>query len=145
GKEDLIESAFDLREYQPDDVLEIGPLHVRFQVVPHFTQTHAVEFSAGGGRFTYGADHGPSEELIAFAHGTDVRVLEATLPEPEPEGPRGHITPGEAGEHGRRAEARRLVITHVSDMLDPAWVRAEAERGFGGPVDVAHEGATYSI
>jgi ribonuclease BN (tRNA processing enzyme) len=145
GNEDLIEGAFDLREYQPDDVLDIGPLRVRFQVVPHFTQTHAVELSSGAGRFTYGADHAPSDELIAFAHGTDLLLIEATLPEPEPEGPRGHMTPGEAGEHGRRAEAHRLVITHLSDELDATWARAEAERGFGGAVDLAHEGATYSV
>jgi ribonuclease BN (tRNA processing enzyme) len=145
GSEDLIEGAFDLHEYRPADVLEIGPLRVRFQEVPHFTDTHAIEFAAGAGRFTYGADHAPSDELIGFARGTDLLLVEATLPEPEREGPRGHMTPGEAGEHGRRAEARRLVITHLSDELDAEWARGEAERGFGGPVEVAHEGAAYSV
>jgi ribonuclease BN (tRNA processing enzyme) len=145
GKEDLIEGAFELREYRPADVLDIGPLRVRFQEVPHFTATQAVEFAAGGGRFTYGADHAPSDELVEFARGTDLLLVEATLPEPEPEGPRGHMTPLEAGEHGRRAAARRLVITHISDELDAGWARAEAERGFGGPVDIAHQGAVYAV
>jgi ribonuclease BN (tRNA processing enzyme) len=72
-------------------------------------------------------------------------MVEATLPRPERQGPRGHLTPQEAGEHGRRAGARRLVITHFSDELDPEWARQEAERGFGGPVEVAREGAVYEV
>ena len=76
---------------------------------------------------------------------TDLMLVEATLPRPEREGPRGHLTPAEAGEHGRRAGARRLVITHISDELDLEWARKEAEREFGAPVDVAAEGAVYDV
>jgi ribonuclease BN (tRNA processing enzyme) len=116
--------------------------------VPHFIATNAVEIrpaTDGGGRFTFGADSRPSEALCRFAQGTDLLLIEATLPRPERAGPRGHLTPAEAGEHGRRAGARRLVITHLSDELDAAWAQAEAEREFGGPVDVAREGAVYEL
>jgi hypothetical protein len=37
------------------------------------------------------------------------------------------------------------VITHFSDELDPDWAKAEAERGFGGTVEVAREGAVYEV
>ncbi len=33
---------------------------------------------------------------------------------------RGHLTPREAGEHGKAAARKRLVITHISDELDDA-------------------------
>jgi ribonuclease BN (tRNA processing enzyme) len=148
GGEELIERAFALREYDPAERLHIGPLAVRFQPVPHFTATNAVEVTSardGGRRLTYGADSGPSEALCAFALDTDLLLIEATLPEPEADGPRGHLTPAEAGEHGRRARARRLVITHLSDELDAVEAEAEAERGFGGPVEVAREGAVYEL
>jgi ribonuclease BN (tRNA processing enzyme) len=72
-------------------------------------------------------------------------LIEATLPRPERTGDRGHLTPCEAGEHGRRADAGRLVITHISDELDQAWARAEAERTYGGPVAVAAEGEVYTL
>jgi ribonuclease BN (tRNA processing enzyme) len=55
------------------------------------------------------------------------------------------MTAGEAGEHGRRAGARRLVLTHISDELDLDHARQEAERAFGGAVEVAREGATYAV
>jgi len=148
GDEDLIENAFALREYDTAEVLQAGPLSVRFQPVPHFVPTNAVEITlaaAGAKRFTFGADSAPCEELCGFARETDLLVIEATLPRPERAGPRGHLTPSEAGEHGRRAGARRLVITHLSDELDAAWAEEEAERAFGGPVEIAREGAVYEL
>jgi ribonuclease BN (tRNA processing enzyme) len=72
-------------------------------------------------------------------------MIEATLPRPERDGMRGHLTPGEAGDHGARAGVRRLVLTHMSDELDPEWARREAEQAFGGPVDLAREGAVYEL
>ena len=99
----------------------------------------------GAGRFTFGADSAPSDDLCEFARDTDLLLIEATLSEPEPSGPRGHMTAAEAGEHGRRAGARRLVLTHVSDELDSDRVRAEAERAFGGPVELARAGETYRL
>jgi ribonuclease BN (tRNA processing enzyme) len=145
--EEHIERAFELREYSPSDVLEVGMMRVRFHRVPHYLPTCAVDVAStnGGGRFTYGADSAPNEELVRFADGTDLLMIEATLPRPEREGPRGHLTPSEAGEHGSRAGARRLVLTHISDELDEDWARAEAERAFGGPVDVAREGAVFTV
>ena len=107
--------------------------------------THAVELREGDSRFTFSADSSPSDDLCDFARDTSLLLIEATLPRPEREGPRGHLTPGEAGEHGRRAGARRLVLTHFSDELDAEWARGEAQRSYGGPVDVAHEGAVYEL
>jgi ribonuclease BN (tRNA processing enzyme) len=145
--EDHVERAFDLHEYAPEDVIEVGAMRVRFHRVPHYLPTCAVDVASGngGGRFTYGADSAPNEELVRFADGTDLLMIEATLPRPEREGPRGHLTPAEAGEHGSRARVRRLVLTHISDELDEEWARAEAEKAFGGPVDVAHEGAVFTV
>jgi len=147
GNEDLIENAFELREYGPADRLEVGGLRVRFLEVPHYIHTNAVEITpaGGGGRLTYSADCSPTDALVEFATGTDLLLIEATLPRPEREGPRGHLTPGEAGDHARRAGARQVVLTHISDELDADWARSEAERAFGGPVDVAREGAQYTV
>ena len=147
GNEDLVEKAFDLVEYAPEDALEIGSLRLRFCEVPHFVPTCAVELSStnGGGRFVYGADSAPTERLVEFAAGADLLMVEATLPRPEREGPRGHLTPHEAGEHAARARVGRVVLTHLSDELGDAWARDEAERGFGRGVEVAYEGAVYEV
>ena len=132
-------------EYDGPDELTLGPINVRFCEVPHYTRTFAVELRAAGGRLTYSADCSPNDQLVEFAGGTDLLLIEATLPRPERTGVRGHLTPGEAGDHGRRAGARRVVLTHFSDELDAEWVGAEATATFGRPVELAHEGAVYEV
>ena len=147
GNEDLIENAFQIEEYGATARPAIGPLRFSFQPVPHFTETFAicVQSSNGGGKLAFGADSRPTADLIEFAHEADLLLIEATLPRPERSGQRGHLTPREAGEHGKAAGARRLVLTHISDELDVLWARAEAEDAFGAPVEMAREGAVYTL
>jgi len=42
-------------------------------------------------------------------------------------------------------EATGTRPAHFSDQLDSAWVGTEGERGFGGPVELAVEGAAYEL
>jgi ribonuclease BN (tRNA processing enzyme) len=80
---------------------------------------------------------------VEFAKGTDLLIVEATLPRPERTGIRGHLTPEEAGEHAKRAGVKRVLLTHVSDELDQLKVRRRAKQAFEGPIEVATEGAVY--
>jgi ribonuclease BN (tRNA processing enzyme) len=147
GDEGLIEAAFELEEYDTDSRLEVGPLRLRFATVPHYILTHAVEVSSveTGGRLVFSADCSPNDELVEFARDADLLLIEATLPRPERTGVRGHLTPAEAAEHARRAGARHVVLTHISDELDPDWAREQGSEGFGAPVDVACSGASYEL
>src|SRR3712207_356389 len=99
----------------------------------------------GSGELGYGADSRPTDDLCQFVEGCDLLLIEATLPRPERTGERGHLTPGEAGEHAKAAKASRLVLTHISDELDPTWACEEASRVFEGPVEVARDGAVYEV
>ena len=148
GNDDLIENAFSLEEYSVDDKLQVGPISIEFTIVPHFTETFAVKFhssSNGGGWLAYGADSSPNEEVVKFARGADLLMIEATLPRPERSGMRGHLTPREAGEHAKAAGVKAVLLTHMSDEMDVLWARREAEQAFGGPVHLASEGAVFNI
>jgi ribonuclease BN (tRNA processing enzyme) len=147
GNDDLIENAFHLREYDPSKRIEIGPIRITFQEVPHFTETFAMSIAStnGSGRIVYGADSSPTDALAGFAQEADLLLLEATLPRPERTGMRGHLTPSEAGGHARGAAAKRLLLVHISDELDANWARDEAAEAFGGPVEVATEGAVFEV
>ena len=145
GNEDLIENAFVLEEYEESSTPEVGPLRFAFRSVPHFTETFAIKVSNGRGTLAYGADSRPSEELCKFAKGSDLFIVEATLPRPERTGIRGHLTPEEAGEHAKLAGVKRVVLTHISDELDATWARDQASKAFGRRVDVAREGAVYEV
>jgi ribonuclease BN (tRNA processing enzyme) len=147
GDELLIDQAFLIETYNESSRVEVGPLAATFSEVPHFILTHAVNLTSadGAGRFTFGADCCPGEELVEAARDTDLLFVEATLPRPERTGIRGHLTPSEAGDHARRAGAKRVVLTHISDELDAEWAREEGSRAFGAPVEVARQGDVFEI
>jgi ribonuclease BN (tRNA processing enzyme) len=146
GNDDLIESAFRIEEYEAGDRVEVGDVWASFHPVPHFVETFAVRIgSQGSGEIAYSADTRPGEEVIDVARDADLLIIEGTLPRPERTGHRGHLTPEEAGEHAKEAGVKRVVITHISDELGDDWAREEAEKGFGGPVEIASEGATYTV
>jgi ribonuclease BN (tRNA processing enzyme) len=147
GKEDLVENAFRTEEYEAGSAVEVGPLRISFHPVPHFIDAYgiSVESARRGGRFVYGGDSGPAAELVELARGADLLLVEATLPQPEGEGDRGHQTPEEAGEQARDAGVGKVVITHISDELDQEDARRRASEAFGASVEVAREGAVYEI
>ena len=146
GQPHLFDGAFEITEYEPTCELRIGVLGLRFQAVPHYVPAYAIEVrGASGRRFTFGADHGPTDALDDFAAETDLLLLEATLPTVEEDGPRGHLTAAEAGDHAARCRAQRLVLTHISDELDGDHAIAEAGRCFAGPIELAREGAVYEV
>jgi ribonuclease BN (tRNA processing enzyme) len=146
GDEALIESAFEFEEYEATSAFTVGPFSLRFAEVPHYILTFAIEVTnTAGRRVTFGADCRPNDALVEFARDTDLLVIEATLPRPERTGVRGHLTPEEAGDHARRAGAKRVLLTHVSDELDGDWVTAQGASGFGGAVELAAEGATIDL
>ena len=115
--------------------------------MPHYVPSYAIELRGRRrGRLVFSADCGPNDELVEFARGAELLLIEATLAEPDGSRSRAATSrPHEAGAIGRRAGVERLVLTHFSDQLDPRVVRARAEAAFGGPVELAAEGASYEI
>jgi ribonuclease BN (tRNA processing enzyme) len=104
-----------------------------------------VSLSAPGARFVFGADCGPNDAIVSLARGSDLLMLEATLPEPDTSERPGHLSAAQAGELGRRAGVGRLVITHYTDELDAAQLAAAGSQAFGAAVTLAAEGAVYEI
>ncbi len=148
GMADQINEGFWVREYDPARELKLGPIVISFCKVPHYIPAWACDLRAPTGRrLTFGGDCGPNDKVIALARDTDLLMLEAT----EGAGPhigdgvRGHLTSAEAGAIAHHAGARRLVLTHYSDLLDADELRSAAERTFGGPVELATERARYVV
>ena len=148
GNEDLIENAFELEEYGANSVVDVGPMRFSFSPLQHFIDTYGISVTTtngGGGRLAFGADSGPSEELVEFASGADLFLVEGTLTSPERGGDRGHMTPEEAGSLARSAGVKRMVLTHITDEVDQEDARRRASEAFGGAVEMASEGATFDL
>ncbi len=150
GSDGLIDEAFRPIEYERGGALEIGPTPVTLHEVPHFALTHAVELrTPSGRRAVYGADCRAGPEIEAAAAGADLLLAEATLtatqPASVPMESRGHMSAAEAGAVAAAAGVDRLVLTHISDLIDPTAALAAASAGFGGEVEIAAEGSTWEL
>lgn len=135
--------VFQQRAYNPDVALQIGELAIQFHPTVHYVPCWAMRISNGrDGDVFYTADTGPSAEFSAFARGSRVVIAEGTErgdPQ-EPFAARGHLTPGEAGAIAKEAGAELLVLAHLWGEEDPFTAVEEAERAFGGPVELAIPG-----
>ena len=56
-----------------------------------------------------------------------------------------HMSARQAAVRAREAGVRRLILTHLVPGSDPDAHRAEAEAAYGGPVEVALPGLTFTI
>lgn len=136
-------SVFDAREYDPDAVLSIGDLQLRFRSTVHYIPCWATRISNGvDGDLVYTADTGPSADLAPFAKGAHVMIAEGTERRlsSEPFATRGHLTPAEAGSLAREAGIEILVLSHLWAEDDPFAAIQEAGQAFGGPVELAVPG-----
>lgn len=139
--------VLDPRPIDPDEKLDLGGLIFRFLAVPHPVLTYAMSVEQGGTRLVYTADTGWHDPLVDFASGCDLLLCEATLLESEGRAP-GHLTGRQAGELGRRAGVKRLLLTHLWPTADWAKVLGEAQEAVGDtglPVELAGEGSRYQV
>ena len=125
------------------DRIDVGDLSLRFSRTDHPVETLAVLAEADGASVIYSADTGPGWSPAAFGVRPDLALLEATFAHGHSNPV--HLTANEAGERALEVGARRLVLTHLLPGTDPAAQRAEAEAAYGGPVQVAEPGLTFTV
>lgn len=144
-RDGFFDAAFDAVEYDPTTELTLGDLRLRFVRGRHYVPAWGVVIEApNGARLAYTGDTGPSASVEDGMRGADLLLVEAALglaAHDDPE--RGHLTPEEAIELARAAEARSAILVHYA----PAR-RAELEVlcGDAGPwVRPAVDGLTVTI
>lgn len=134
-------SVFEPQQVHGGDVIEIGPLSVRFGAATHPVPAVVTRVDHDARSLTYSGDTGPGGDLEEIAAGCDLLLCEATL-----QGTPGddrfphHLYASEAGAVARSAGVGRLVVTHLAPSLDRARSVAEAASEFEGVVELAEPG-----
>jgi len=124
--------------------LEIGGLAVRFMPARHLLPGYSVSFERSG-KFVFSSDTARTGGLIALAAGADLFLCEASGLDSDAGHMEGaHLTARQAGEVGRAAGVKRLLLTHFWPEYDLAELSAQAAAGFGGPVTAVREDETYT-
>lgn len=102
-----------------------------------------------GRKLVLSGDTRPCGTLIEAARGADLLIHEATFSESEKDRAleTTHSTALEAGQVAAAAQAKRLVLTHLSSRYDhrPGVLRREARQAFDGPVEVAEDGMEIEL
>jgi len=92
---------------------------------------------ATGRVVAYSSDTEPCEAFVRLAQGADILIHESTGDYA------GHSTGAQAGVVAGRCGARKLVLIHYPVDADLEALRGEAEKAFGGSVELAEDFATY--
>lgn len=143
----MLADAFTLREFTAGHRLEIGPFQLATWALPHFVPNAGLRLTADGQVLAYTGDTGPSDDIAVMARGADVLLAEATFTDrvlPARDAP-FLSTARQAGDYAARADARRLVLTHLWPGTDPAAARAAARRAYVADLDVATPGLTINL
>lgn len=135
---------FDFRTLLPG-TREIGPFRVTVDRVNHPVETFGLRIEHGGKVFTYSGDTGESPALVRLGADADLLLCEASFVDRANLPTDLHLTGRQAAEHAARAQARRLVLTHLVPWNDPDRTLAEAAGSYDGPVSVAVADTTYDL
>jgi ribonuclease BN (tRNA processing enzyme) len=108
----------------------------------HTEESLAFAVTTPDGRLVYTGDTGPSEGLGAWARGCDLLLAECSLPESMALAE--HLTPRQAAELARDADAKRLVLTHLYPPVEPVDLGAMAAV-YQRPVVVARDGDRFEL
>jgi ribonuclease BN (tRNA processing enzyme) len=96
-----------------------------------------------GRSLAYSGDSGENPDVADLARGVDLFVCECSFPDTEPT--EHHLTPSAAARLARRAEPRRLVLSHFYPHNDPRQALACAARSFDGAIECARDGSRHEF
>lgn len=119
-------------------------LVIRTAPTPHTERSVAYRLETGSGVVGYSGDTGPSRALGDFFVGTDLLLLECSLPDPPPMDT--HLTPRGVATLADRARPGLLVTTHHYPPLDPGEIPdLVAAAGYTGEVRGGTDGLTLIV
>ena len=97
----------------------------------------------GGASVVYSGDTDFSDNLVMLSKDADLLICESALPDELKV--KGHLTPSLAGEIAKRANVRKLVLTHFYPECDLVDVKKECRKTYSGLLVLAEDLMTINI
>ena len=140
-----LDDIYDFQTLSPG-ALSIGPFDITVAHMNHPVETFGSRIEHAGRVLTFSADTGESDSLVSLADAADVLLCEATFEEGRDNARDLHLTGRQAAEHAARAQAGRLLLTHIPAWNDKERTLDEAGRSsYSGFIDLARPGAVVEI
>jgi len=106
--------------------------------VEHNPESIAYRITGSDGiSVVYSGDTDFSDNLVMLSKDADLLICESALPDELKV--KGHLTPSLAGEIAKRANVRKLVLTHFYPECDQADVKKECRKTYSGPLVIAED------
>ena len=85
----------------------------------------------------YSGDTDYCDNIIELARKADLVILECSFPDGGKV--KGHLTPSYAGRIARKANAKRVVLTHLYPVCDGYDILAQCKKEFSGEIQIASD------
>lgn len=133
--------VFNLQIINEETTLNIDGIEISFEKMTHPVETYAVKMKKGEKVFVYSGDTTYNEKLISFANKADLFLCDGNLLK-EAQGP--HLTAAQAAEIAKKAECKKLVLTHLSPLNSIKDYYDEATKVFGN-TEIVRDFEVYVI
>lgn len=127
-----ISGVYRLSALNDDTVLNIGGLKLTFRQMKHPFKCYAISIDNGNKRFVFSGDTAMCEDIIDFARGSDVLMLDSGLLSREKTGEENvvHLTAEECGIIAKNSGTKKLLLTHFWTEHNKAELLNEAKKNF---------------
>ncbi len=128
---------------------ELGDVRISSAYTNHTPASLAYRFDFPEGSLVYTGDcaasavHAADAGLVNFCKGVDVLISECSFPAGWPGG--DHLNASDAGQLAARAQAGRLVLTHLYPPAAAVDLAAQAGVHYHGTISVATDGFSITL
>jgi len=117
---------------------DFGSFELHAAPMTHKPESLAYRIQLSDGRsVVYSGDTDYNDALISLAHKTDLLICECSTPD-DMKLP-GHLTPSLAGSIAAKAEAKKLILTHLYPACEAVDLITQTRKTYEGPVVVAED------
>jgi ribonuclease BN (tRNA processing enzyme) len=126
------------------DMRRFNDFNVETLPVEHNPESIAYRITGlDGASVVYSGDTDFSDNLVMLSKDADLLICESAVPDELKV--KGHLTPSLAGEIAKRANVRKLVLTHFYPECDLVDVKKECRKTYSGPLVLAEDLMTINI
>lgn len=131
--------------YDPDKVLTVGPFSISFLKTKHPAICFAMRITDGQNTIVYTADSSYQEEFIPFSEKADLLISECNLYAEQDGTNPGHMNSHDAATIAKRAEVKKLLLSHLPHFGDHQQLVEEAKEVYSGPIELAKSGWVWEV
>lgn len=115
--------------YNPEKTLTVGPFSINFIKTIHPVPCYAmrIEENTTGKVFVFTADTGYFAELTSFCEKADLLITDTYFLEGM-ENHHAHLTSRETGELAKKAQVKKLVLSHLRQDIDLELLKEQTEK-----------------